>query len=447
VPKELQKTIANNLILKNPSYEQAIRTNPRARYALSEYIKYYDYNKKTDTWTVGRGVEDSIRKYCDRNGIRINCRDLRKESRAEVNTSIRLRDYQTGVPEEVVSASKLLTGASGIVRLDTGFGKTLIALKIIELLKQKTLIIVPKIDLLNQFVYEIKKWTNINPGIIQGKNMVVKEITVATIQSLTNKINRRELDGEGFGAIIVDEAHQFITSKRSKAIEYFSARFRYGLTATARRSDGQGRALNWLFGPVLTDHGLPRATPSVCILPFTGKIRMGEYHDIIEEQTTNKERNGEIARIAKEQIQSGRKILILTKRVSHYEELKQLLGESDESIIAFSSGQKKEERDALLLGLRDGSKNFSVILGTFNLLSTGIDIPILDTLIIAGDLKSNVLAEQSAGRVLRLFEGKDDPLIIDIHDTGNPILRNQGKLRQKFYRENGWEIVDSHKPL
>jgi superfamily II DNA or RNA helicase len=102
---------------------------------------------------------------------------------------------------------------------------------------------------------------------------------------------------------------------------------------------------------------------------------------------------------------------------------------------------EQKRQDDLLARFREGGKDFDVILGTFGLLSTGINIPALDTIIFAGDLKSSVLCVQSVGRILRLFEGKQYPKIIDIDDCKSGILHNQARLRKKFYKDNEWEIL------
>jgi superfamily II DNA or RNA helicase len=118
--------------------------------------------------------------------------------------------------------------------------------------------------------------------------------------------------------------------------------------------------------------------------------------------------------------------------------LLQAQGTSD-GIVICNSDEKREARKDKMNRLKISS-DYKVVFGTFSILSTGTDIPSADMLLIAGDLKSSVLARQSVGRILRIFEGKPNPVIIDIYDTGNPIFRRQGKLRQQLYSKLGWEI-------
>ena len=105
---------------------------------------------------------------------------------------------------------------------------------------------------------------------------------------------------------------------------------------------------------------------------------------------------------------------------------------------AISSGTGQRERIQLLSDLREGKSDFDVLLGTYSMLATGTDIPSLDTLVFAGDLKSDVLAQQAVGRILRLFKDKQSPKIIDVADFGNGIFLHQFKERRRFYKSQGW---------
>ena len=78
------------------------------------------------------------------------------------------------------------------------------------------------------------------------------------------------------------------------------------------------------------------------------------------------------------------------------------------------------------------------------LLGTGFDLPSLDRLILVGDMKSDVLTVQTTGRILRLLEGKN-PIIYDMCDEKNGILKNQYMQRKKLYKEKNWKL-EYHPP-
>jgi superfamily II DNA or RNA helicase len=222
LPQAHRDNIKSALKLKNPSYYQAIRRNPRAKYALSEYIPYYREDRQTHELTISRGNSERLFAYLESRGLGYKIVDERTEPRSSPKrkSSIKLRDYQTGVPEEITTSKE-----QGVVELYTGFGKTLIALKVAELLQVKTLIITPKVPIYEQFKKEYTKYFSDTPGEIKGKKFEIKDITVATKQSLVNAINRGELRRDAFGCIIADECHMFVPEKSRLGIEYFSAKF------------------------------------------------------------------------------------------------------------------------------------------------------------------------------------------------------------------------------
>jgi superfamily II DNA or RNA helicase len=131
---------------------------------------------------------------------------------------------------------------------------------------------------------------------------------------------------------------------------------------------------------------------------------------------------------------------VLTKRTKHYEKLFSLLGERPGTFMIKSklSAADTKVKDELLEKLRTGSTDFNVILGTFSLLSTGINIPALDTIVLAGDLKSSVLTTQAVGRCLRVMLNKPNVRIIDIVDSNNRMFYRQYLERKKFYSSQGW---------
>jgi superfamily II DNA or RNA helicase len=329
----------------------------------------------------------------------------------------------------------------GVIKLGTGFGKTIMALEIIRKLQLTALIIVPRVSILNQFKQELKKYYDYEAGIIQGKTWDIKEITIASMATLRRQNNSRILQ-KRFSVVFSDEVHTNISDKGISVIQSFNPKFLYGLTATARRTDEQSEAIFFTFGNIIIDRVLPQKAPKVQVVKSNANIEVSiDYHEMILDQTENEERNKLIVKLSMEELKTNRKILILTKRIEHY---KKISGFFDDKVKVFevSSDTKQSERDELLTKLRNNEIDYDVILGTYSMLSTGVDCPSLDTLIFAGDIKSDVLAEQSIGRILRLFEGKSDPKIIDIDDNLNPMLHRQFLERRKFYNKNNWQIIN-----
>ncbi|MDD4070058.1 MAG: DEAD/DEAH box helicase family protein, partial [Candidatus Izemoplasmatales bacterium] len=281
-PEDVKARIKKYLTLENPVYNVMLRNKKiRALYAVPKYFKYY----KEDDFGLccGRGV---LHKILESFSIPMGCikYDLcnsKLNNKYEAQPNLQLRDYQVGVAEKIIS-----TGSCGIIKLSTGYGKTIIALRLIELLQKKTLIIVHRDSILKQFVNDAKEFYNYNLGIIQGNNWDIRDITIASIDTL----NRRELRDikEKFGMIIIDEAHTFISKKRLETIQSFNPQYLYGMSGTPDRSDGQGKAIQFTFGKILIDKQLPQKNPTVEIIRTDIPIMVQEYALMIEEQVNNR---------------------------------------------------------------------------------------------------------------------------------------------------------------
>jgi superfamily II DNA or RNA helicase len=120
--------------------------------------------------------------------------------------------------------------------------------------------------------------------------------------------------------------------------------------------------------------------------------------------------------------------------------LKALLGLLQRDPL-FSSGEKT---CGLYIGeMKNADRKVSeakdVILGTFKLASVGMDIPSLNTLLLASPRKE---IEQSVGRILRK-DHEVHPLIIDIIDNHN-VFKSQARERKKFYKTYGYTVVHIH---
>ena len=133
-----------------------------------------------------------------------------------------------------------------------------------------------------------------------------------------------------------------------------------------------------------------------------------------------------------------RKILVLTDRREHCSVLMCMCQSkySDDSVGLYIGGMKTKD-------LKE-SEGKSIIIGTYTLAHEGLDIPSLDSIILATP-KSNIV--QAVGRILRETPGKQhNPLIIDVLDKWGPFF-HQYKKREKYYLEAGFTINSSKKVI
>ena len=126
-----------------------------------------------------------------------------------------------------------------------------------------------------------------------------------------------------------------------------------------------------------------------------------------------------------------RKILILSDRRNHLTECKEAIDKLGVCSTGYYVGGSKPET------LKE-SEEKDVILGTYSMASEGMDIPLLNTVILATP-KSDI--EQSVGRILRQKKEHRvvDPLIIDIIDqTSN--FKRQSLHRKRHYKKSNYII-------
>lgn len=133
----------------------------------------------------------------------------------------------------------------GVIVLPTGAGKTHVATLAVEMCKRQTLVVVPTLDLMNQWYDLLISTFNAEIGLIGGGFYEIGAITVTTYASA---FRHQERLGNQFGLIIFDEAHHLPSEGYKYAAEFAIAPFRLGLTATPERADGGEDFLEELIG-------------------------------------------------------------------------------------------------------------------------------------------------------------------------------------------------------
>ncbi len=136
----------------------------------------------------------------------------------------------------------------GVVILPTGAGKSLVAQMAIEQVQRSTLVVVPTLDLMNQWYDLLLSCFQAEVGLIGGGYFEVGALTVTTYASAFRFMERL---GNKFGLIIFDECHHLPSSIYRYAAEMSIAPFRLGLTATPERADGADQLLEQLIGPIV----------------------------------------------------------------------------------------------------------------------------------------------------------------------------------------------------
>ena len=118
--------------------------------------------------------------------------------------------------------------------------------------KVKTLVIVHKTFLLNQWKERFEQFTNAKVGIIQQNKIDVdgKDVVIGMLQSIAKEKYDQDIFRD-FGLVIFDEAHHAPSKFFSKALPIISCKKTLFLTATPKRSDSLEKVLYWYFGDII----------------------------------------------------------------------------------------------------------------------------------------------------------------------------------------------------
>ena len=154
-----------------------------------------------------------------------------------------LRDYQ----EEAVKAW-FKAGKRGIIVLPTGTGKTIIAIKIIAQVNEPSLVVVPTLELLEQWRLELSKALNVNVGVVGGG---FKELSFVTVSTYSSAYLHAEEMGNKFKLLVFDEVHHLPSESFRQIALMSAAPYRLGLTATLERENGKHVDLLDLVGDVV----------------------------------------------------------------------------------------------------------------------------------------------------------------------------------------------------
>lgn len=243
--------------------------------------------------------------------------------------------------------------------------------------------------------------------------------------------------------IVVHNCHHISSKVFSRALRKINSQYMIGLSATPNRKDGLTKVFKWYIGDVVyskkhQDSNIVNVERLIIksdneeyskeYLNYRGNPMMPK---MINNIVQNLHRTKLIVYWIKELLKENRKIIVLSDRRAHLEDFYNLLKEENiDSVGYYVGGMKQADLDI--------SATKSVILGTFHISSEGLDIPGLDTEILATP-KSDIV--QSVGRILRKIHTDKPAKIIDVVDKFS-LFENQALKRCKLYNTRKYIIDD-----
>lgn len=318
--------------------------------------------------------------------------------------------------------------------LPTGFGKTCTALYVASKIGKKTLVVVHKAFLKDQWKDRIRAFLpSASVTEIQGPVADTSgDVVVAMIQTLVSRKFPPSFF-EPFGLMIMDECHHIAAEVFSRAMFGLCMPKTLGLSATPTRKDGLTRVLHWFLGPMAFEikrTGQDDVTVVVARFDcprFKEAPPMNKRGDIchtsvITELTKIAERTDRIVELV--QKYAHRDVLVLSHRRDHCKAIVDALVSRGIDSGVYLGGDKAPPAT-------------KVIVATYALTSEGFDCPRLNTLVLATPASD---VNQSCGRVLRGNNTSAGPVIVDILDAWGVCFAQHSK-RRRYYREAGFAVV------
>lgn len=347
-----------------------------------------------------------------------------------------LYDYQQKALESALKAK------NGVLVAPCGSGKTQIGLAICGALGFRTLWLTHTHELLKQSMDRAKTILGSVPlgTITEGKIIASDGITFATVQTMA-KINLSDFH-DFFDVIIVDEAHRCVGTPTSltmfyKVVSSLSARYKFGLTATPKRTDGMEKAMFALLGDEFFEIKKEDVKDKTCPLSVCEPVQTHyepdfdeilnpdgtlNYVNLITDCVNDEERNKVVSFVIDTAVKTG-KTMVLSERVAHLE----LLAEMCNHKYVILSTAKKKEREGILKG------DWEVMFATYQIAKEGLDIPDLINIVMASPVKNDITVTQSVGRVMRAFPNKEYGYVWDFDDD-MPMLQRWLSKRLSIYR-------------
>ncbi len=355
-----------------------------------------------------------------------------------------LREHQIPAVQKYLACAK--KKGCGLLELYCGAGKTVCTLKIIADLGVKTLIIVHKTFLMNQWEERIREFLpTARVGKIQAEIIDIgnKDIVLGMLQSLSMKEYPLTLF-QSFGLTVIDEVHHISAEVFSRALFKVVTPYMLGLSATMKRKDGLTKVFKMFLGDIVykkaregTDKVLVKAIHyehndakyKKEHYNFRGHIN---YAIMIKQLCEFQPRTDFIIQCIQDTLKenSDQQIMVLGHNKSILTYMHNCIKKLNFATVGYYIGGMKE-RDLKI------SESKQIIIATYKMAEEGLDIKTLTTLIMVTP-KTDVC--QAVGRILR--KKLKEHLIMDIIDQ-HPVFKRQWIKRRRYYKKQNYTIMET----
>ncbi len=367
-----------------------------------------------------------------------------------------LRAYQEGAAKAFHAGGSVL-GGSGVVVLPCGAGKTVVAIGVMNLVGEKTLILTTNTVAVRQWRTEILDKTGLAPedvGEYTGDAKSIRPVTITTYQMLTwrrTKTSEFEhfsiFSRENWGLVVYDEVH-LLPAPVFRVTAELQARRRLGLTATLVREDGREDEVFCLIGPKRYDvpwkvlEGQGFIAPATCVevrVPLEPSLRTiyaaADARNKFRIASENPAKVPVLQKLVERH--KGAHVLVIGQYIDQLESLARQL-----KAPLITGKTPTPEREKLYAGFKDGSIPLLIVSKVGNF---AIDLPDANVAVqVSGTFGSRQEEAQRLGRVLRPKSDGSGAVFYSIV-THNTKDQDFAQKRQLFLTEQGYayEILES----
>lgn len=391
----------------------------------------------------------------EKNYLREIINELPEPKKATLQYTGKLTQNQKIVLKYIVrncfNKSKVKKGnATCSIIMKAGRGKTYLAMGLIHVLQQKTLVIVPTDKLMFGWKKELAKYFNPEQvGIYYSKKKEDRDIVVMMIHTAISDNTTQDYINQ-FGLVIYDEVHKYCSPIHSKIFWKATNRYILAMTATPSRVQQEDIVFRNQVGPVIDAQDVPGYIKDD--VKFVGEVRVIKYQGpskytrqlrnpitknnsapaLITQVTEDPYRNQMIVEETLRIYNEGHDAFIFSDRLEHLDTLQMMLiaNKIEKSFVLTGGASEEFTREAY-----DGA---IILLTTYQASDTGVSIDRMTGLILSTPRRN--LMEQKLGRILRI--GGDLSVVrqvVDVVDQ-NVSLKSQYPNRRKVYKKEGFSI-------
>ncbi|MDR1521853.1 MAG: DEAD/DEAH box helicase family protein [Streptococcaceae bacterium] len=474
--KQIHITVKNELIISRAKLNAAETVqlkflatfknktfyDEQRKHLLTKNIPQFISLAKIDKEIISlpRGLEEKVLSLFP-NAILIDKRTIGKQIKVAFNGQL--------YPKQQLALKILSVKDMGILSAGTGFGKTVIAAKLIAKKQVSTLVLVHNKNLAAQWKAQLERFLDIEDKpfeeftktgrkkkkpkigkIFGGKEVRSGLVDIGLFQSLRDRNDLEEIMDE-YGMVIVDEGHHIAAKTFEDIIKFSKAKYIYGLTATPKREDGLENILFMRLGEIRykVEKEIPNHVEQKLFVKFTS---LGEHIPNIEQNAIHEnynlivedfDRNNQIIEDIIINLQEQRHLIVLTRYVNHLNKLKTQLDNRkiSASIYILNGKMKTKDLRMELEALKNDGKPF-VLLTTVSYAGEGFDLPALDTLLLVMPISGQTSMQQYLGRLLRNLNKKEELRVYDYVDYAIPMIYRMYQKRMRIYKKLGYRLFE-----